>query len=52
MQNNGAGLHSCNSCYFDIINDNVAQVYWPTDKNPDTDNCRMICILTVCGMTL
>lgn len=52
MQNNGSGLHSSNSSYFDTLNDNVAQVHWPTEKRADKNNCRMICILTVCGMSL
>ena len=52
MQNNGAGLHSANSCFYDCNNDNVAQVNWPSQKRPDKHNCRMICILTVCGMSI
>ena len=52
MQRNGAGIHTAHSCYWNVVDDNVAQVYWPNDKKRDTNNARLICMITAVGMML
>ena len=47
MQKNGAGLHSCNSCYWDSTNDNTVQLKWPNDKKKDA---ALLCIVSVWGV--
>jgi hypothetical protein len=51
VQKNGAGIHATHSCYWDMTNDNVALIKWPSDKQRDQNN-RMYCVVTVFGLSL
>ena len=51
MQKNGAGMYSANSCYFDGVNDEVATVKWPGEKQKDA-NKTLNCIVTVTACML
>ena len=51
MQKNGAGVYSANSCYFDGVNDEVATVKWPGEKQKDA-NKTLNCIVTVTACML
>jgi dynein light chain Tctex-type 1 len=47
MQRNGAGIHTANSCFYDTVNDGMAQYKWPKEKQ--NDQKTMYCIVTVFG---
>ena len=51
MQKNGAGVYSANSCFFDGVNDEVATVKWPGEKQKDA-NKTLNAIVTVTAMML
>ena len=51
MQKNGAGVYSANSCFFDGVNDEVATVKWPGEKQKDA-NKTLKAIVTVTAMML
>mmetsp|Transcript_33662 Transcript_33662/g.76189 ORF Transcript_33662/g.76189 Transcript_33662/m.76189 type:complete len:114 (-) Transcript_33662:544-885(-) len=44
MQKNGAGLHTANSCFWDITTDGSATLRW--------ENKTMFCIVTVFGLAI
>ncbi|CAM9339336.1 unnamed protein product [Ectocarpus sp. 8 AP-2014] len=52
VQKNGAGFHIGHSAYWDISNDNICQVAWPTDKMREQQGSRMKCVVTVFGLSL
>lgn len=52
MQRNGAGIHSASDYHWDLTEDSFVTVHWPNEKQRDTNNSRMICIVTVAGMKL
>jgi hypothetical protein len=49
MQKNGAGLHTAHSAHWDISNDNVIVLRWPSDKKKDP-NARCMCIVSIFGL--
>ncbi|GMI43582.1 hypothetical protein TrCOL_g7366 [Triparma columacea] len=55
MQRTGAGIHTAHSCFWNREDDNIAQVVWPSDKKgtpKDTNNSRLVCIITAVGFSL
>ena len=44
-------VYSANSCYFDGVNDEVATVKWPGEKQKDA-NKTLNCIVTVTAFML
>ncbi len=45
MQNNGAGVYSAASCYWNTVSDGFSAVKWPPEKNKG-DKKPMYCIVT------
>ncbi|CAM9185458.1 unnamed protein product [Discosporangium mesarthrocarpum] len=52
VQKNGAGFHAGHSAYWDMTNDNVCQVAWPTEKMREQQGSGMKCIVTAFGLSL
>ncbi|CAM9181211.1 unnamed protein product [Chrysoparadoxa australica] len=52
IQRNGAGMHASHSAFWDMGNDNLCQISWPTDKMREQQGSRMKCIVTAFGLQL
>mmetsp|Transcript_28386 Transcript_28386/g.87827 ORF Transcript_28386/g.87827 Transcript_28386/m.87827 type:complete len:124 (-) Transcript_28386:638-1009(-) len=52
LQKNGAGIHTGQSCFWDISNDNCARVAYPLANKREVQDSRMYCIVTCFGVSM
>mmetsp|Transcript_26479 Transcript_26479/g.90368 ORF Transcript_26479/g.90368 Transcript_26479/m.90368 type:complete len:124 (-) Transcript_26479:218-589(-) len=52
IQKNGAGIHSAQSCFWDVSNDNCARVAYPLANKREVQDSRMYCVVTCFGVAM
>ena len=52
MQKNGAGVHTGQSCFWDVANDNCARVSYPLAGKKPAYDPRMYCVVTCFGVSM
>ena len=52
MQKNGAGVHTGQSCFWDVANDNCARIAYPLASKKQAYDPRMYCVVTCFGVSM
>ena len=52
MQKNGAGVHTGQSCFWDVANDNCARIAYPLAAKKQAYDPRMYCVVTCFGVSM